>query len=127
MENKMEFLHTNNAPKAIGPYSQAIRANGMIYTSGQIALTKDGIMLEDDIKIQTVQVFKNLKAVLQDNQSDINKIVKINIFLTNMGDFDIVNKIMIDIFKDHKPARSTVCVKSLPKNALVEMDIIATI
>ncbi len=121
----MEFLHTNNAPAAIGPYSQAVKVNGLIYTSGQIALTVDGEMLENDIKKQTRQIFSNLKAVLEDNNSSLNQVIKINIFLTDMNDFGIVNVIMAEVFKDHKPARSTVAVKTLPKNAMIEMDVIA--
>jgi 2-iminobutanoate/2-iminopropanoate deaminase len=122
----MELLHTSNAPAAIGPYSQAVRVNGLLYTSGQIALTTDGKMLENDIKKQTRQVFKNLKAVLEDNHSSFNNVVKVTIYLTNLNDFGIVNVIMAETFGDHKPARSTVEVKALPKNALVEMGLIAT-
>ena len=121
----MEFLHTNNAPAAIGPYSQAVKVNGLIYTSGQIALTADGEMLENDIKKQTKQIFSNLQAILEDNDSSINQVIKVNIFLTNMNDFGIVNVLMAEVFGDHKPARSTVAVKTLPKNAMIEMDMIA--
>jgi 2-iminobutanoate/2-iminopropanoate deaminase len=121
----MEFLHTNNAPKAIGPYSQAVKVNDLLYSSGQIALTKDGVMLSNNIEKQTIQVFKNIKAIVEDNQSSINNIIKVNIFLIDMNDFDIVNKIMIDVFKEHKPVRSTIAVKTLPKNAMIEVDIIA--
>jgi len=123
----MEFLHTNNAPAAIGPYSQAVKVNGLLYTSGQIALTTDGEMLENDIKIQTRQVFKNLRAILEDNDSSIDKIIKVNIFLANMNDFGIVNVIMAEVFGDHKPVRSTIAVKTLPKNAMIEIDVIASV
>jgi len=123
----MEFLHTNNAPSAIGPYSQAVKANGMLYTSGQIALTTDGEMLENNIEIQTKQVFKNIKAILDDNKSSINNIIKVNIFLIDMNDFAVVNTIMAEVFGEHKPVRSTIEVKGLPKNAMVEMDIIAIV
>lgn len=123
----MEFLHTDNAPAAIGPYSQAVKANGMLYTSGQIALTAQGEMLENDIKKQTRQVFANLKAILEDNDSSFEDVIKVNIFLTDMNDFGIVNVIMAEVFGDHKPVRSTIAVKTLPKNAMVEMDLIALV
>ena len=123
----MEFLNTNNAPQAIGPYSQAVKVNGLLYTSGQIALTVDGIMIENDIKKQTRQVFTNIKAILEDNASSLDNVIKINIFLTDMNDFGIVNVIMAEVFGDHKPVRSTVAVKTLPKNAMIEMDVIATV
>ena len=121
----MEFLHTNNAPAAIGPYSQAVKVNGLLYSSGQIALTPEGKMLENDIKKQTRQIFSNLKAILEDNNGSMNDVIKINIFLTNMNDFAIVNVIMAEEFGDHKPVRSTIQVSALPKNAMIEMDIIA--
>ena len=123
----MEFLHTDNAPAAIGPYSQAVKLNGFLYTSGQIALTPSGEMVENDIKKQTRQIFANLKAILEDNDSSFDNVIKLNIFLTNMNDFGIVNVIMAEVFGDHKPVRSTVEVKSLPKNAMIEMDLIATV
>ena len=123
----MEFLHTNNAPAAIGPYSQAIKVNGLMYSSGQIALSPQGEMCENDIKKQTRQIFSNIKAILEDNESHIDQVVKLNIYLTNMSDFGIVNVLMAEFFGDHKPVRSTVEVKGLPKNAMIEMDFIATV
>jgi len=123
----MEFVHTENAPQAIGPYSQAVKVNGLLYTSGQIALTVNGEMLENDIKKQTRQIFKNIEAILIDSGSAMDQIVKVNIFLTNMNDFGIVNVIMAEVFGDHKPVRSTIEVKGLPKNAMIEMDVIATV
>ncbi|MBT3281109.1 MAG: RidA family protein [Campylobacteraceae bacterium] len=122
----MEFLNTKNAPSAIGPYSQAVKVNGLLYTSGQIALTPEGKMISNDIKKQTRQVLSNLKAILEDNESSIDNVVKVNIFLENMDDFGIVNVLYSEFFGDHKPVRSTVAVQTLPKNALVEMDLIAT-
>lgn len=121
----MEFLHTNKAPAAIGPYSQAVKVNGMLYTSGQIALTPSGEMIENDIKKQTIQIFENLKAILDASNSSFSDVIKVGIFLTDMNDFGIVNSIMADVFGDHKPVRSTIAVKTLPKNAMLEMDIIA--
>ncbi len=123
----MEFLHTDNAPAAIGPYSQAVKVNGLLYTSGQIALTPKGEMIENDIKKQTRQIFSNLKSILEDNHSSLDKVVKINIFLTDMNNFGIVNVLMAEEFGDHKPVRSTIEVKGLPKNAMIEMDLIATV
>jgi 2-iminobutanoate/2-iminopropanoate deaminase len=121
----VEFLKSDKVPQAIGPYSQAIRVNNMIYTSGQIALMVDGEMVEADIKKQTRQVLTNLKSLLEDCDSDLNSVVKTTIYLANMEDFGIVNVIYAEFFGDHKPARSTVAVKTLPKNALVEIDAVA--
>jgi len=122
----MEFLSTQNAPEAIGPYSQAVKVNGLLYTSGQIALELNGEMVENDIKKQTRKIFSNIKALLEDNGSCLDNVIKVNIFLTNMHDFGIVNVIMAETFGDHKPARSTVSVHGLPKNAMIEIDVIAT-
>ncbi len=123
----MELLHTSNAPEAIGPYSQAVKVNGLLYSSGQIALKLNGEMIENDIKKQTRQIFTNIKAILEDNESSLDNVIKINIFLTDMNDFGVVNVIMADVFGDHKPVRSTIEVKGLPKNAMIEMDIIASV
>ena len=123
----MELLHTDNAPAAIGPYSQAVKVNGLLYTSGQIALTADGEMLGNDLKKQTRQIYANIRAILEDNETSIDQIIKINIFLTDMNDFGVVNVLMAEFFGDHKPVRSTVEVSALPKNAMIEMDCIATV
>jgi 2-iminobutanoate/2-iminopropanoate deaminase len=121
----MQFVQTTKAPSAIGPYSQAVIANGTVYTSGQIALTPEGMMLEDDVVVQTKQVLKNLTAVLEEAGSGLEQVIKTTIFLANMDDFVTVNEIYAEAFGLHKPARSTVAVKTLPKNALVEIDAIA--
>jgi 2-iminobutanoate/2-iminopropanoate deaminase len=121
----MEILESKNAPAAIGPYSQAIKANGLIYTSGQIPLTVDGEIVERDIKIQTRQVLENLKNLLEDSQSSMDKVIKVTIYLESMDDFAVVNVLYAEAFGDHKPVRSTVAVRTLPKNVLVEMDAIA--
>ncbi len=123
----MEFLNTSNAPAAIGPYSQAVKINGLLYTSGQIALTPGGEMVENDIKTQTRQIFHNIQAILQDAGTSMDEVIKVNIFLTNMKDFGVVNVIMAEVFGDHKPVRSTVAVAGLPKNSMIEMDVIASI
>ena len=121
----MKYVQTDKAPSAIGPYSQAIVANGMVYTSGQIALTPSGVMLEADVVIQTKQVLKNLQAVLEAAGSSMDNVVKTTIFIDSMDDFAIINEIYEKAFGSHKPARATVAVKTLPKNALVEIDAVA--
>ena len=121
----MQYVQTDKAPAAIGPYSQAVKVNGMVYTSGQIALTPEGEMCENDVVVQTKQVLANLKAVLEAAGSGLDKVIKTTIFLDNMDDFATVNAIYAEAFGEHKPARSTVAVKTLPKNALVEIDAIA--
>lgn len=121
----MEFIESSNAPAAIGPYSQAIKANGLIYTSGQIPLTLDGEIVEADIKKQTRQVLENLKNLLEDSQSSMDRVIKVTIYLSNMDDFGVVNVLYAEAFGEHKPVRSTVAVKTLPKNVMVEMDAIA--
>lgn len=123
----MKFTQTPKAPSAIGPYSQAVVANGMVFTSGQIALTPDGVMLEDDIRVQTKQVLTNLGEVLQASGASLDSVIKTTIFLASMDDFGVVNEIYAEAFGSHKPARSTVAVKTLPKNALVEIDAIALV
>ncbi len=121
----MKFISTKEAPEAIGPYSQAVEANGFIYTSGQIALDENGIMVANDITNQTHQVMKNLFYVLEAAGAHFNDVLKTTIYLANMNDFDEVNKIYAHYFGTHKPVRSTVAVKTLPKHALVEIDCVA--
>jgi 2-iminobutanoate/2-iminopropanoate deaminase len=122
---QMEYVQTNKAPAAIGPYSQAVKVNGMVYTSGQIALTAEGKMLDLDIRLQTEQVLTNLRHVLEAAGSGFDKVIKTTIFLADMDDFATVNELYEGAFGNHKPARSTVAVKTLPKNALVEIDAVA--
>jgi len=121
----MKFISTKEAPQAIGPYSQAIEVNGMIYTSGQIAMDAKGVMVAEDVENQTHQVMKNLFYVLEAGGAHFNDVIKTTIFLADMNDFDKVNKIYAHYFGNHKPVRSTVAIKTLPKNALVEIDCIA--
>ena len=123
----MNYVQTTKAPQAIGPYSQAVVHNGLVYTSGQIALTPEGTMLEDDLEKQTHQVLKNLREVLQEAGSSLDQVIKTTIFLADMDSFVAVNEIYASYFGDHKPARATVAVKTLPKNALVEIDAIAVV
>ena len=123
----MTYVQTDKAPSAIGPYSQAVVANGMVFTSGQIALTPEGVMLENDVVIQAKQVLKNLQAVLEEAGSSMGDVIKTTIFLDSMDDFVVVNEIYAEAFGEHKPARATVAVKTLPKNALVEIDAVALV
>lgn len=121
----MNYISTCKAPQAIGPYSQAISFEDLIFTSGQIALKPNGEFLEGDVVAQTHQVLENLNAVLEEAGSCLTKVVKTTIFLANMEDFSKVNEVYGTYFKAHKPARSTVGVAALPKNALVEIEAIA--
>ncbi len=121
----MKFISTKEAPQAIGPYSQAIEAKGFIYTSGQIALMPNGSMETRDVEHQTHQVMKNLYYVLEAAGAHLNDVIKTTIYLADMNDFDTVNKVYAHYFGTHKPARSTIAVKTLPKNALVEIECIA--
>ncbi len=121
----MKFISTKEAPQAIGPYSQAIEANGFIYTSGQIALKSDGSMETRDVEHQTHQVMKNLFYVLEAAGAHFNDVIKTTIYLADMDDFNTVNNVYAHYFGSHKPARSTIAVKTLPKNALVEIECIA--
>ncbi|MDR2080545.1 MAG: RidA family protein [Campylobacteraceae bacterium] len=123
----MKIVSAKTAPEAIGPYSQAVIANGFIFTSGQIALTSDGKFLDEDIKVQTEQVLKNLSEILISGGSSLEKVVKTTIFLADINDFATVNEIYAKVFGRHKPARSTVGVKSLPKNAKVEIEAVAIV
>lgn len=121
----MQTISTPTAPQAIGPYSQAMKINGMIYTSGQIALRPDGSFFEGNIAEQTTQVLTNLAEVLKEAGSGLNKVVKTTVFLSEIDNFTAMNEVYAKFFGEHKPARSTVAVKTLPKNALVEIECIA--
>ncbi len=121
----MEQISTKQAPAAIGPYSQAVKYAGMIFTSGQIALSPEtGQMAENDIAVQATQVLDNLKAVLIAAGSDCSHVIKTTCYLKNMEDFAAFNEIYAKYFM-HKPARSTVEAARLPKDALVEVEAIA--
>ena len=121
----MEKVYTKNAPDAIGPYSQAIKANGLVFKSGQIAINPASGQVEaETIEAQTEQVCTNLKNVLEAAGSSLEKAVKTVCFLADMGDFAAFNEVYGKYFTE-KPARSCVAVKSLPKNVLVEVEVIA--
>ena len=121
----MQIISTPDAAQAIGPYSQAIKAGGLIFTSGQIALKPGGEFVAGGVEAQTRQVLKNLAAILKEAGATLQDAVKTTIFLADMGDFAAVNEIYAAAFGEHKPARSTVQVAKLPKGALVEIEVIA--
>jgi 2-iminobutanoate/2-iminopropanoate deaminase len=123
----MQIIHTDHAPKAIGPYSQALIANGLLYTSGQIPLRVDGTIVEGGIEEQTKQVFANLKAVLEEAGTDLSKVVKTTVFLKDLSTFTDFNGVYEEFFNEHKPARSCVEVAKLPKDVLVEIECIAIV
>jgi 2-iminobutanoate/2-iminopropanoate deaminase len=119
-------IHTDNAPKAIGPYSQAVSANGLIFCSGQIALDpKSGNIVGATAAEQATQVMKNLAAVLEAGGSKLSHAVKTTIYLKSIADFAAVNEIYAKAMGDHRPARATIEAARLPKDALVEIDCIA--
>lgn len=121
-----QVIHTDDAPKALGPYSQAIKANGMVFCSGQVGLVPaTGEFAGNDVATQCKQVMENLKAVLSQAGSGFDKVVKTSIFLVDMADFATVNEIYAGYFSEAPPARETVAVRTLPKNALVEISMIA--
>jgi 2-iminobutanoate/2-iminopropanoate deaminase len=121
-----DVIATDHAPKAIGPYSQAIRAQGLIFTSGQVALDPaTQQVIAGDIGAQTDRVLKNLAAVLQASGSTLEKVLRCTVFHKNMGDFAAMNEVYGRYFKQAPPARSTVEVARLPKDVLVEIDVIA--
>ena len=122
----MEVIATDKAPAALGPYSQAIRANGMIYCSGQIPINPaTGAIEARTIEEQTAQSITNLKNVLEKAGSSLAKVVKTTVFIKDMNDFAALNKVYAELFGDTKPARSCVEVARLPKDVLVEIECIA--
>jgi len=123
----MKPVSTTNAPAAIGPYVQGMIVNGLFYSSGQIPLNPEGVMVEGSIEEQTHQVFANLKAVLEEAGSSLSQVVKTTVFIKDMNDFGVLNEIYAKHFGDHKPARSTVEVARLPKDAKVEIEVIAVV
>lgn len=121
----MEYVATNNTPGAIGPYSQAVKANGMLFTSGQIAINPRSNQVEaEDIEAQTRQVCENLKAVVEAAGTSMDKVVKTVCFLADINDFAKFNDVYAEYFIS-KPARSCVAVKALPKGVLCEVELIA--
>jgi 2-iminobutanoate/2-iminopropanoate deaminase len=124
----MEYVSSDDAPKAIGPYTQAIKANGMLFTSGQVALDPaTGELVSGDFAAQARRVFENLRAVLRAAGTDFSKVTKASVFITDFAHFQTLNGIYAEYFGTHKPARTTVAVSQLPKGALLEIDLVAVL
>lgn len=123
----MRVVSTKEAPAAIGPYSQGLTVNNLFFSSGQIPLTAEGVMVNGSVKEQTHQVFKNLQAVLKEAGASLETVVKATVFIKDMNDFGTVNEVYGEYFSSHKPARSCVEVARLPKDALVEIEVIALV
>jgi 2-iminobutanoate/2-iminopropanoate deaminase len=122
----MEIVHTDKAPAAIGPYSQAVVSGSLVYTAGQIALDPATMeIVPGDVAAQTDRVLRNLTAVLQASGSGLTKVVKTTVYLADMAEFTAMNEVYAKHFGSHKPARSTVQAAGLPKNVRVEIDAIA--
>ena len=122
----MKIIQTKKAPAAVGAYSQGIVTNGFVYSSGQLPLVPEtGELISDDIKKATRQSLENVKAIIEEGGSSVEKIVKVNIFLDDVNDFAAVNEAYAEFFGDHKPARSCVEVGKLPKGGLLEIEAIA--
>jgi len=119
-------ISTPNAPKAIGPYSQAVSANGFVYTSGQVPIEpSSGQLVADEIQTQTRQSLENIKAVLEAAGSDLSLVLKVTVFLKDMADFAAMNAIYAEYFPNNPPSRSTVQVAKLPLDARVEIEVVA--
>ncbi|MBF1546004.1 MAG: RidA family protein [Prevotella salivae] len=122
----MKTIHTNNAPVAIGPYSQAIEANGFIFASGQLPIDPStNAFAEGGVKEQTKQAITNAKNILKEAGTDLAHVVKTTVYLANMADFAAMNEVYATFFQQPFPARSAVAVKDLPKGALVEVEVLA--
>jgi len=124
MSNRI--IQSKNAPAAIGPYSQAIMAGGLLYTSGQLGLDPETGTLPESIEEQTKQSLKNIQAILEEAGLQKTDVIKTVVFLKNMSDFAVVNGIYADFFGDHKPARSCVEAAQLPKGGLIEIEVVAS-
>ena len=122
----MDYVATSNAPQAIGPYSQAVKVNGVVYTSGQIALDPaTGNLVEGNFEEQVHRVFRNLEAVLKEAGSGFDRVVKATVYVSDLANFAALNAIYASYFGSHKPARTTIQASGLPKGGMVEIDLIA--
>jgi 2-iminobutanoate/2-iminopropanoate deaminase len=121
----MNTVQTDDAPRAIGPYSQAVQVDGWLYASGQLPMTPAGDMVEGDIEIQAEQVFNNIESILKAAGGSLSQVVKATVFVQDLNDFARLNAVYERRFAGHKPARSTVEVARLPRDARVEIEIIA--
>jgi 2-iminobutanoate/2-iminopropanoate deaminase len=121
-----EAVRTDRAPKAIGPYEQALKVDGWVFTSGQIPLDpRSGTLVEGGIAAQTRQVLDNLRAVLEAAGTSMSRVVKTTVYMTNLADFQKMNDVYAEYFPQDKPARSTVGVAALPRGAMIEIDVVA--
>ncbi|MBM7569340.1 RidA family protein [Paenibacillus sacheonensis] len=127
MKVQPQIISTDKAPAAIGPYSQAMKLGNLLFTSGQIPLNSDGVLVEGGIEEQAHQVFRNLEAVLAEAGATLSDTVKATVFIKDMNQFAALNTIYASYFGNHKPARSTVEVARLPKDVLVEIELIVSI
>jgi 2-iminobutanoate/2-iminopropanoate deaminase len=124
----LELVSTAGAPKAIGPYSQAVISNGFLFTAGQVALDPArGELVSGGISEQTTRALENLRAILTEAGTDFSQVVKTTVFLVDMADFTAMNEVYGRAFGSHRPARSTVAVAALPRGARVEIEVIATV
>ncbi|MEP7176368.1 MAG: RidA family protein [Gemmatimonadales bacterium] len=124
----IEFVSTPNAPRAIGPYSQAARANGFLFTAGQVGFDPaTGELVDGGIAEQTARVLENLRAILTAAGVDVTSVVKTSVFLVDMADFSAMNEVYARTFGEHRPARSTVAVAALPRGARVEIEAVAVL
>ena len=123
----MKTINTKNAPKAIGPYSQAKIVGNLIFTSGQIHLKTDGTIISNDFESECIQVLDNIKEILKASGSNMENIIKLTVYLTDLSKFDILNNVFNKYFKDSLPARSTIEVSKLPKDSRVEIEAIGFI
>ncbi|MDP8215424.1 MAG: RidA family protein [Candidatus Euphemobacter frigidus] len=120
-----EIISSQNAPPAAGPYSQAVKAGDLIFISGQLPLTPEGVLVEGGIKEQTIQILKNLKSILEEAEITLEQVVKTTIYLDNMADFDAFNEVYREYFPDEPPARACVEVSALPQGVSVEIAAVA--
>jgi len=120
------IIRTDKAPQAIGPYSQAVKSNGLLFLSGQIPLTTSGEMCEGDFETRTRQVFSNIKGILQSADLTFKSIIKVNVYLIDINNFAVVNHVMEDLFDAPYPARALVQVSALPKNSEIEVEAVAS-
>ena len=120
------IINTDKAPQAIGPYSQAVKSNGLLFLSGQIPLATNGGMCEGDFEAKTRQVFSNIKGILQSADLTFKSIIKVNVYLIDINNFAVVNHVMEDLFDAPYPARALVQVSVLPKNSEIEIEAVAS-
>lgn len=125
---EINYINTKKAPAAIGPYSQGIIAGNLVFTSGQLPIDPStGELVTDDIKLATKVSLENVKAILEEAGSSIEKVIKVTVYVTNIDDFSKINEVYAEYFTEHKPARSLVEVSQLPKSGLIEIEAIATL